>query len=109
MKWKGMSLDNLMDGKKTITISLESSQMGGQLVYRDSSKGALRYIFETLSSRDQTIMMSEEKGSEDNEIIKDHEENKDGANMNLAFANHTHKTIVPHMKAIQSLKHVIAK
>ena len=58
---------------------------------------------------DQTIMMSEEKGSEDNEIIKDHEENKDGANMNLAFANHTHKTIVPHMKAIQSLKHLTMK
>ena len=83
--------------------------MGGQLVYRDSSKGALRYIFETLSSRDQTIMMSEEKGSEDNEFIKDHEENKDGANMNLAFANHTNDTIFPHMKVMQSLKHVIAR
>ena len=37
-------------------------------------------------------MMSEEKRSEDNEFMKDHEENKDGANMNLAFANHTHET-----------------
>ena len=58
---------------------------------------------------DQTIMMSEEKGSEDNEFIKDHEENKDGANMNLAFANHKHDTIFPHVKVIQSLKHVIAR
>ena len=54
-------------------------------------------------------MMSEEKRSEDNEFMKDHEENKDGANMNLAFANHAHETIVPHMKAIQSLRHLIAK
>ena len=53
--------------------------------------------------------MSEEKGSVDNEVMKDHKEIKNGANMNLAFANHAHETIVPHMKAIQSLRHLIAK
>ena len=50
--------------------------------------------------------MAEEKWREDNEFMKDHEENKEGANISLAFANHTHETIVPHMKAIQSLKHL---
>ena len=57
-------------------------------------------------------MMSEEKRSEDNEFMKDHEENKEGANINLTnFANHTHvKTICPYMKATYKLlNHFIAR
>ena len=35
-----------------------------------------------------------------NELMKDHEDNEEGANMDLACANHSPKTVCPHMKAI---------